>query len=89
VSLGAAILLIFAFGLGIVVPRVQLVLPVLIAVVLVSGHASWHLAERAHRRLDRRVVAALVIGYLGLAVLVGFTEYFIARALASQAVQRP
>jgi uncharacterized membrane protein YidH (DUF202 family) len=71
------LLLIIAFPIGIVVTRLQLVLPLLIVCVLVTGHASWHRAEKAHQRLSRRVMVALVIGYLGLAALVFFTEFFV------------
>jgi len=87
ISLGAAILLILASALGLAVPRVQLLLPILIAVVLVSGHASWHLAERSHHRVDRHVMAALVVGYVGLAILIALTEYFVWQALQRQTLQ--
>ena len=80
-SFGAAIVLIMAFAVGIAVPRVQLLLPPLIAVVLVAGHVSWHVTEQARRRLDRRVAAALVVGYVGLAALIGFTAYFVWKGL--------
>ena len=84
-SVGAAIVLIIAFAVGIAIPRLQLLLPPLIGVALVAGHASWHLAERGRQPLDRRVAAALVVGYAGLAALVAFTVYFVWRGL--QAVQ--
>jgi hypothetical protein len=83
VSLGAALMLIVAFPMGFALPRVQLLLPILIVTVLVTAHAAWHAAEKARLRVDGRVIAALVIGYLGLAMLVAFTEMFVWAALKS------
>ena len=89
ISVGAAIALVIGAAVGMAVPRVQLLLPVLIAAVLVSGPLAWHLSERADHALDRKVIAALVVGYAGLAVLIAATEYFVSQALTLQTIQRP
>lgn len=86
-GVGAAIVLIIAFAVGLAVPRLQLLLPPLIVVVLVTGHAAWHISERAHEPMDRRVAAVLVVGYAALAGLIAFTEYSVWSALQHQPVQ--
>ena len=87
ICLAAAILLIIAFGLGLAVPRVQLLLPPLILVTLITGHAAWHAADRAREPFDRRVAAALAVGYVGLVVLIGFTEFYVWSALNGQTLK--